>query len=298
MPPYETFSKRQRRLAGQDLPAIYTYNDLPKTFRTQVSHIWDNPITRVVPDMSVFWDVVERTLARELGVHHLGASESSHPLDKCNSHLRRASTDEALDIIELSFQLALEQTEGRLSAPAIKEAVDELNHRFREHGLGYQFVGEQLIRVDSAYVHTEVVEPALILLHTQGFAGAEEEFLRAHDHFRKGNNKEAVVEALKAFESTMKTICDARNWPYPGGATAKQLISIVLDNGLIPSYMQHYSSGLITVLEAGLPTTRNKTSGHGQGSTPSPIPDYLAAYALHIAAANIVLLVEAHKATP
>ena len=54
---------------------------------------------------------------------------------------------------------------------------------------------------------------------------------------------------------------------------------------------------LRSVLESGLPTVRNKTkgSGHGQGKELINIPGHLAAYALHLAASNIVLLVEAHK---
>ena len=39
-----------------------------------------------------------------------------------------------------------------------------------------------------------------------------------------------------------------------------------------------------------------KSSGaHGQGATPRETPDYVAAYALHLAAAKILFLVEAHK---
>jgi hypothetical protein len=43
-------------------------------------------------------------------------------------------------------------------------------------------------------------------------------------------------------------------------------------------------------LESGIPTVRNKTSGHGQGASYSQIPAHLAAYALHLSAANILFL--------
>ena len=48
--------------------------------------------------------------------------------------------------------------------------------------------------------------------------------------------------------------------------------------------------------ESGAPTVRNKEAGHGQGSEPVNVPEYLAAYVLHLTASNIVLLVEAYKA--
>ncbi len=118
----------------------------------------------------------------------------------------------------------------------------------------------------------------------------------AHEHYRKGKMKEAISDALNAFESTMKAICDENGWNYPGNATAMTLVNTVLDNGLVPPYMQTHFAGLRSTLEAGLPPVRNKNSGHGQGFFVKQVPAYLAGYALHLAATNIVFLVEAHEA--
>jgi hypothetical protein len=49
-------------------------------------------------------------------------------------------------------------------------------------------------------------------------------------------------------------------------------------------------------LQSGLPKVRNDAGGHGQGGVPRETPGYIASYALHLAAAKIVLLVEALKA--
>ena len=40
---------------------------------------------------------------------------------------------------------------------------------------------------------------------------------------------------------------------------------------------------------------RNNCGGHGQGVEAVVVPDYLVAYALHLTASNIVLLIEAYK---
>jgi hypothetical protein len=126
-----------------------------------------------------------------------------------------------------------------------------------------------------------------------------DEFLKAHEHYRKGNQKEAILNAGKAFESTLKAICAARGWPFdPQKDGASKLIETVFGQGLVPTYLQNHFTALRSVLDSGVPTVRNKTSGHGQGPTPTAVPDYLAAYVLHVAASNIVLLVEAHLATP
>jgi acetylglutamate kinase len=176
-------------------------------------------------------------------------------------------------------------------------AISDLNDRFREHGVGYQFEGGEIVRVDSQYVHAEAVKPAISLLNTAGFEGASEEFFNAHEHYRKHQYADAIADALKAFESTMKAICDENGWVYNKGKdTAKDLIKVMLDNELVPRYMENHLAGLRNTLGAGLPTVRNKLGGHGQGKEPRKVPDYFAGYALHLAATNIVFLVEAHQA--
>jgi hypothetical protein len=252
------------------------------------------------------WRDIEHTIARELGRINLG-HPGSYPHTQCEDFLNKAPTPHALDIIELTFRVIdtelRDPRRARFQHIQVKQTPDdaivELNHRFREHGIGYQFAGGQIIRVDSQYLHNQVVEEALTLLHEQGFEGPQDEFMSAHDHYRKGEYKDAIVDAENAFESIMKSICDARNWAYTSTATAKDLINVVLTKGLIPPYLQTHFAGLRSTLEAGLPTVRNKSaSSHGQGATSIVVPEYMAAYALHLAATNIVLLVQAHKALP
>ena len=179
------------------------------------------------------------------------------------------------------------------------DAIAELNHRFREHGIGYQYQGGQIIAVNSQYLHSEVVEPAISLLHDANFEGALQEFMAAHEHYRKGNYKEAIVNAGSAFESTMKTICEKRNWAYSRD-TASALIDTVFGNHLIPPEMRSHFTGLRSALESGVPTLRNQAGrgAHGQGSATVNVPDYLAAYCLHLTAASIVFLLDAHNAKP
>ena len=45
-----------------------------------------------------------------------------------------------------------------------------------------------------------------------------------------------------------------------------------------------------------VPEVRNEEGAHGQGATLRKTPNYVAAYALHLAAANILFLAETHKA--
>ena len=107
--------------------------------------------------------------------------------------------------------------------------------------------------------------------------------------------KDCVNNCLKAFESCLKVICKKRGWNYTEKDTANRLIAIVFDKGLIPPLMQSHFSGLRSALESGVPTFRNKQTGHGQGPEEITIPEYIASYILHLTASNILLLAKADQ---
>jgi hypothetical protein len=96
----------------------------------------------------------------------------------------------------------------------------------------------------------------------------------------------------------MKAICVKRKWTHNANATAKELIETCFAKGLIPPFWQTSLGSLRTLLESSVPTGRNKTSGHGQGATPTDVPDYLVAYMLHMTASAIVFLGEAERSLP
>jgi hypothetical protein len=226
---------------------------------------------------------------------------------QCQHYILNASTTGVLDILDFTFQTMLTELApledyqrrelGVYHLLPPHEAIRRLNHYLQEHSLGYEFIAGQLVRKDSQFMHAEVVEPAIRLMHEQGFRGPSDEFLKAHEHYRRGEYKEAMNYALKSVESTLKTICVKCKWTPSPNSAAKDLIKTVIDNGLIDKSFESSFGALRSVME-GIATARNKNSGHGQGETPLIVPDYLASYALHMAAANIVFLVEAYKARP
>ena len=125
--------------------------------------------------------------------------------------------------------------------------------------------------------------------------GDNEEFLKAHKLYREKNYKDCVNNCLNAFESCLKVICKKRGWNYTEKDTANRLIAIVFDKGLIPQLMQSHFSALRSTLESGVPTVRNKRTGHGQGTNQIAVPEYIASYILHLTASNILLLTKADE---
>jgi hypothetical protein len=300
----ETFSKRQERLAKARQQDVYQYDVLPQPFRVQVAHMLNGSIGNYYRDnyetgSAPIWKDIKKSLCKEHGLFSLNNERYTTPQQECTDYVLNAGTDKALDAIEFCFQAIDGTVRHRNLVDTEQEpgdAIEELNGRFKEHGIGYQFIDGFLIRIGSQFIHAEVVKPALSLLNAHGFDGPADEFITAFKHHRHGRDKEAIVEALKAFESTMKAICVARKWKVDPTATAKELIKTLLSNGLIPPELESHFTGLRTAMESGLPTVRNRTSGHGQGAVPVTIPPHITAYALHLAAANIILLAEAHRA--
>ena len=134
-----------------------------------------------------------------------------------------------------------------------------------------------------------------MLLRARDYAGAQAEFLNAHEHYRHRRGKEALAECLKALESVMKAICAKRGWKHDPNATSKALIQVLFDQGLIPTFWHQHFSALRSTLESGVPTARNKFGGHGQGTQVVEVPDHIVAYVLYLTAAAIVFIAEAEK---
>jgi len=289
---------------------VYQYEKISKKVRTQIRYIWDDAIGNYyvrgsydmhsVPNNNGGWHVIRDTLLREKGLETLANQRNAK--EECIAYLYECTDiDDLLDIVELTF-VYIQNSLGRIPeyqrdqltiTQSPDSAIDELNIRLREAGIGYQFESGEIIRVDNQALHAEVVKPALTLLSDSRFAGAQEEYLAAHAHYRSREYKDAVTDANNAFESAMKTICELKGWEYPSGASASNLIGVISKNGLLPDYLDKSFQQLAATLKTGLPQVRNEEGGHGQGSTPKEAPEYIAAYALHLAAAKIVLLVEA-----
>lgn len=288
------YSKRQKRLRGET-PDVYTYDDLPYPLTVQIALIWKDNFGTY---QQLPYKTIVESLCREYGVFQLAISpgkKREYYDELYNFILHEIDIEKVLDAIELSFLYIVSYWKQLGDSRKADDAIAELNYRFKEHGVGYQFTNGQIVRIDSELTHNEIVKPALRLLDQKQYAGAQQEFLKAHEHYRKGNAKEALNECLKAFESTMKAICDKRKWSYNRTAIGKSLIQVCFNNGLIPPFWQNHYSSLRKLLKSSLPPVRNELSAHGQGTDPVTVPNHIVAYMLHMTASAIVFLAEAEK---
>jgi HEPN domain-containing protein len=302
---FDTFSRRKRRDSGL-LHDPLQYTDVPQKLRVQVVHILQAALGNYADShysnssANWHWEKIHEIACKEFGKFSLTSNRDANPQADVLNFSLNCNTEEWLDIMSIALPWLevinqsipeYKRSEYDITQSA-SDAVAEINARMREQGFGYAYENRVLMRVDSQYLHAEAVIPALTLIHEAGFQGAEQEFRSAHANLRAGNYREAISDALKSLESTIKAICDASGWKYEKNDGATRLIAKLFDNALIKPEMQSNFASLRSLLESGLPTVRNTTpAGHGQGSNVIEISPSLATFAVNVAAANIRFLV-------
>jgi hypothetical protein len=107
---YEIFSKRQKRERGE--PDVFQYEVIPPALRVQVIHIWGDTLGhadhRHITRSEQVYQAIHDHLCREYGCFQLGNDPHQTAENKLRLFLGNCSTEEALDVIELSFRSIVE----------------------------------------------------------------------------------------------------------------------------------------------------------------------------------------------
>jgi len=311
MPVFDTYAKRKRMREKAGQREVYQYDKIPNFLRKQLMLIFEasigNPDIYITDDNA--WCGIASLLEREFpDFPNRNASAGNRCLKvTANS----SNLDEWLSVIEVCCRTLNWMCETNIgysrkinaeisrrqyhTSQRADDALEEINIRFRESGFGYQYENGEIIKIDDQFVHAEIVKPALALLAKRGFEKANDEFMDAHKHYRAGDAKDAIVAANRAFESTLKAICKLKRWQYPEGATAGELVTTVRKNGLFPDYLDKGLNSYVAMMKTGLPGVRNNAGGHGGAPDTPEVPIYMAAYAIHLTAANILLAINAYE---
>lgn len=292
---FELFSKRQKLMRGETHD-VYIYDNIPKPLRVQLIQIIEEGFGIYRPGADAISNDLHKILCREYGVFTLTDARVHSKWEAIVHHLLETQeVDRVIDIVEISLKIIDVHVRDDISygeALTPDNVIEEANIRFKEHGVGYEYANQKIIRVDSKHVHSQVIIPALALLSGKMYQGANDEYLKAHEHYRHGRHKECLNDCLKSFESTLKTICKSKKWKYNDTDTAKRLIAVCIDNHLIPNFMENHLNNLKAILESGIPTVRNKKGAHGQGVSVTKVTEPTARFALNLTASNILLFAE------
>ena len=193
---YKIYSERQQRMQGET-PDTYPSETISQKLRVQVLHIWGKVWKKAYENnfgelqlSQLAYDAytsIENTLLEEYGVLSLdGEDDPNEDGYGCyravyNFLLETEDTDKVIDVIEVSFRYIDQEIRDKFYVPTADvldkafgtshrdippdsispdEAIDLLNQRFREHGVGYKYESGQIVKVDSPDSHSEVVKPA------------------------------------------------------------------------------------------------------------------------------------------
>lgn len=298
---FDIFSKRAKR-AQNPVEDVFQYEEIGLKLRTQIVHIWfdalgthDDFMGYGNASVHEEYKSIVKALQREYGVFCLvedryQAKDEFHEL--INFFQRETANEKVLDVIELSFRLIDDRANsGRYNWADIgHQAINELNIRFKENNTGYQFENGQIMRIDSLHLHQHNVLPALTISNEKRFSNANEEFRSAVEHQKSQKNQEAIVDCLKCFESVMKIILVENGQRGVETLPANKLIEQIFQKEILPPYLTSEFTSLKSILSSGLPTVRNKTSGHGQGNVKKDVPNAMVDFCINLTAANINLL--------
>ena len=307
---YKLFSQRIKEKETQEYGL--KYDCFPLAFIQQFFFIAEDYFDHLSkgPD---YWKELCRLYCLEAGIPLIGRTSGKY-MEAIQNYIEDPETESIviLDIAELAFSkipsyrqktLFPNPTIGILMAMDQvhrKYAIKSLNERFQQHSLGYRFMGELIVRVDSDFVAEEIMQPAVnSLCGDKRFASAEEEYRKALRFRRDGDYSECILNANKAFESVLKIICEQLAYNTEPQEKKKEsagyYLGLLREHCFYPSYCEDHFRALCNTLEKGLPVLRNQNGSHGAGSNAAETDAVLADYALHLAATDIVFLVDLFK---
>lgn len=289
---YDIFKTRDA-----DHPDIFQYEELPTEFRNQVIWIWkesifnattSNPYDRRSRQSNELMCQVHKAVCTELGRMELMNHQVGPEEDLLIAFERSDDIGLVLSIIEGMFRVILRvnwryygvNAEGR-------KFVNELNVRFRQNGIGYEFdvSANRIIKVEDQFIHQNATKKTLELLSDKRFRSANDEFLQAYDEYKASEFRECLTHCCSSMESTLKTICTIKGWPFNERDTASPLLKTYIQNSDLPTF---FEQPLMLIA-----TLRNRlSSSHGAGPAGKDVPEHFAKYALNASASAILLLIE------
>ncbi len=309
---FETYAHRKRLAARKDEPDVYVYDQAPEHLRHQICMALCEGIGAFFipgpysfhdrPNANDTWEEMDRICRKEIHSYLAYVHEDNLCKRFCSYLMQIKDIDDFLSAVEIGCVALsiLEDDYGKTgfrgAEQCASESLKEINQRFEQHAVGYQFENRHIIRVDSKLVHAELIKPALQLLTAPIFAKANEEFMLSHKHYRAGAYKDCVTAANRSFESVLKAICDAEGWTYDKGDNAGQLVSHVTNKGLFTHDFDKSFSSYVAMLKSGLPSVRNDAGGHGEGAAAAAVTVQIARFALNLTASNILFLAESYNA--
>ncbi|GAB3261414.1 AbiJ-NTD4 domain-containing protein [Chitinimonas naiadis] len=209
----------------------------------QATLVLHDDVAAKLPNRAMLFEIPERRLARELGMMALGRAPTAEqnciaflgqPYDLWND--AHGDSDSfvklRLSLIELLFReaeailrsLSPKQdvanwwslVRARVSPPrtaienalaATIQAVEELNSRFQQAGVPFEYHAGIIQRIDDLRTNAEIEQPFWALVSDPKFSNVEADIKEAIDR-RDSGKSDAAFFAMKALESAIRILSD------------------------------------------------------------------------------------------
>lgn len=165
--------------------------------------------------------------------------------------------------------------------PAAVQAVaeKELNQLLTIRRSDWRLVNGLAIKIDSGYLHDEIQAGTLRLMKENQAEGAIEEFQNAVGFLNSGECKQAVIEAHKSVESTMKCVLETQH------ANFGTLLAAIIKSDIVPNYYEEFLKHFERLCLGAVKERNLPGRGHGQGVETKEVTPALAQFAIHLAGA-------------
>ena len=279
----ELYSDNKRNLEIVD---IFVYDTVSDKFKNNIFYFIQSNVTNTELSQIYSSLIIEHGLKRNIDMDYINRPDMYTEIFIKGFEKLIDSEDNIdfyLDLIVLFLNMKHNNK---------KEMIVLLNKILYKYSLGYQIdiVKDQIIRVDSKHIYKENIQEVLLLLNDIQFKNVDDEYRKAYEELKKGNYEGVLVEANKAFESTMKIICNLKEYGLPKSHNASGLIAHLRKNNFIENFQDEKFNGLAKTLQSPA-IIRNNQGGHGQGSETRELSSIYAEYALQVTAASILLLI-------
>jgi hypothetical protein len=235
---------------------------------------------------SIFHDDLRTDLQEAYGTEELKAyiEDNLKPVGDTEEFILNAWPAFVLDSVELYYHLVSKNG-------SIVDFVRELNSVFKSEKSPYRMLDQYVIKLDSAFLESEVLNRAYELLENNQFEKACKDFVSARDNFSAGDYCGTIFECNNTIESALKKATDTRS------GNQKDLKRKLMKSGIIPEYFQGFCDYFEGFLQSCF-TIANQSSRHGKKELPQPKDDVsqpVASFMIHITGSILLLIMERYE---
>ncbi|MCK4730147.1 MAG: abortive infection family protein [Candidatus Aenigmarchaeota archaeon] len=301
----DLYLRRMKNLKGE-LPDYYSYK-LNQTIRHKIiGRILDSNYEKSRMYDSYDYNELKEliiSIERELG-RTLYAELAS--INKFTNFMFRCSDEEFLSSLELLLSIKIKNlSQFQEDYDQIKNTTEilivNINKIFKIDKIGYEIIPAGLedlpfiiVPFNSKYLYLETIKKPMSLMHSEKFKGALNEFEKAIEKYRKDDFENAIGEANKAYESTLKTVLFFKKIPFDETRDKiPRLVDKVKSANIIDSTLESVFNSFWPVLKNGPNNIRNLSGvAHGQGVDVKTIQKSYADFVLRTVGTYIVFLIE------